>query len=702
MALWTFGVNFIARTQAFERDVARARSSMGGFQKATLGVQNGLRTLGQVAGVSIGLYTINRAIRASVSEFAAFEKQMANVSTLLNDQSMRYMPQYSSAIRKMSMDFGEGTETLSKGLYDIISASVAPSKALGVLTASVKAAKAGMTDTGVAADAITTILNSYGLEASRATDISDKLFSTVIRGKTTFAELAPNIGKIASIGATAGVSFDDLSATLATMTRAGVDTEIAVTSLRAILLSFLKPQSDAIEMARKYGVELNSATLRAEGLTGIIQKLKKASAEELVTIVPTARAIAGFSAAVQKAGALTEDYEFILNSAGKTEEAYQKIAETTSFKLDQLSQLWHDLKVALGEVLATPLVGFFQEVVVGLKETAYWLEKINALRSKFPSPVNVAYLAYKQYKEGPATPATPRITDPEAYQRFLAIQAQAEQVKTSTAILAPLGGGGEMGPQIDSAAVARMKKIMDQMDAEIELTGKLGEARQHAKMQIEFEADATKAYADNAGLAAQKVAEFGAKLDELKRAQSLARIAEDIGNAFTSAFDRAIVEAENLRAVLQALAQDIMRTVVHEAVSVPAGQFIAGALGGIFGGAGGSTSGGMAPSPEGGMMAVNYHSGGMAGEGSMSRLLSASAFAGAPRLHSGLGPNEFAAVLERGERVTPKGGSGAVNIYVSTPDAGATARWVYRNRKQIASALNGAQNENHTLRRSER
>jgi len=320
------------------------------------------RSLLAVAGVGGGMYMLGSIMRSGVTEAAAFERQMANVSTMLDDQSMQLLPRYTQQLRAMSVRFGEGTETLSKGLYDILSASIAPSAALDVLAVSTKAASSGITDTGVAADAITTILNSYSLSADKAGEISDKLFSIVIRGKTTFAELAPNIGKIAALAATAGESFDDLGATLATMTRAGVRTEIAVTSLRAIILSFLKPQSDSVEAARKYGIELNSQTLRTIGLIGVIQKLKKATAEELAVIVPTSRAITGFAAAVQKAEALGGDYEFMLNSLGNTEKAYQKIADTSAFKLDQMNQQWIEFKRTIGDVVIPILISVFEHM----------------------------------------------------------------------------------------------------------------------------------------------------------------------------------------------------------------------------------------------------------------------------------------------------------------------------------------------------
>ncbi|GAG95650.1 unnamed protein product, partial [marine sediment metagenome] len=144
---------------------------------------------------------------------ADFETQLANVSTMLDESAMRILPEYRKGLQALSVEFGESTQTLSKGLYDILSASIPPAEALGVLEVSAKAAAAGITDTGVAADAITTILNSYGMSADQAGMVSDKLFAIVKEGKTTFAELAPSIGKVAATASMAGLSFDDLGAT---------------------------------------------------------------------------------------------------------------------------------------------------------------------------------------------------------------------------------------------------------------------------------------------------------------------------------------------------------------------------------------------------------------------------------------------------------------------------------------------------------
>ncbi len=327
-----------------------------GLKLARTAVRSAMRGISKV--VRKAMHLAKRAIQAlsaiaiaSIWAFVRFEKQLANVATMLDKHTMDFMPKYGEELKRLAVTFGESTATLSTGLYDILSASIAPAKALDVLTVAVKAAKAGMTDTRTAADAITTVLNSYQMSADEAGKVSDILFAIVKRGKTTFAELAQSIGRVAATANVAGVSFEELGAALATMTRAGLRADIAVSSLRGLLNAFLKPQKDSIEMAEKFGFELNTTTLKAIGLTGVLKKLKGATGEQLAVLIPNVRGMAGFAASLAQAEKQASDLRLMLNSAGLTQEAFDKMTKILSFDLAQLRQAF----VVLGDVIGGTL-----------------------------------------------------------------------------------------------------------------------------------------------------------------------------------------------------------------------------------------------------------------------------------------------------------------------------------------------------------
>lgn len=338
------------------RDVkaGRAYVELGITDKMTRGLRRAsakLRAFGaQVQRVGLGLVKIGALMSApfalGIKSFASFQEQMAMVSTML-DEPAKHMPAFEAAIKDMSIAYGQATATLAKGLYDILSASVPAAKALDVLAVSVRAGVAGMTDAGIAADAITTILNAYKLEADEAASVSDWLFTVVKRGKTTFGELAPSIGLVATTAANAGVTLEELGAVAALLTRNGIRTERAVTAINAVVATFLKPTKDAKDAAAELGIELSVAGLKSEGLAAVLAKVAKLPVDTIGRIFPNKRAIRGVLPAVASLADLTGDLAAMAARAGATEAAFKKMSQTLAF---QFRRLWRAVVVVFIEI----------------------------------------------------------------------------------------------------------------------------------------------------------------------------------------------------------------------------------------------------------------------------------------------------------------------------------------------------------------
>jgi len=318
------------------------------------------------------------AFAASAKVFASYETAMANVSTMVDD-TVAHMARFERGVAEMAITFGESTGTLAAGLYDILSASVAPEKALKVLESSAKAAKAGITDTGVAADAITTILNVYGLEAERAGDVSDWLFGIVKRGKITFAQLAPNIGKVATLAATANLSMEELGAMIAVLTRNGVDAESSMTAISAIISAFLKPEGEAAVLAHDLGFELNSLTLQSEKLYGVFQRIGSLPPEAIAKLFPNIRAIKGLLPALNNMAGFSDDLAIMANRAGMTETAYRKMAHTMGIGFAKARESVLAAMRAIGGALAPALKDLFTDIGDVTKSFAGWIERNEAL-----------------------------------------------------------------------------------------------------------------------------------------------------------------------------------------------------------------------------------------------------------------------------------------------------------------------------------
>ncbi len=356
------------------------------LRKARMLVTSAMKKIASI--IKKAALAIAAALTAAIFAASKFQKQLAFVSTMLDRQTLPLMKEYEKALMQMAVQFGESTATLSTGLYDILSASIAADKALEVLKVASTAAVAGMTDTKIAADALTTIINAFAMSADDATMISDKLFATVKRGKTTFPELASAIGRVASTAAIAGLSLDELLASIATLTRAGINTNEAVTAMNGVLRAFLKPSSDAIKTAKEFGLELSSNTLRTIGFSGAVQKLNKASAEQLAQIIPRIRGLKALAAALKNQAGLQFDLKLISQeSAGRAAEAYAKMANTFSFQFGRIKEVLLNTFRLIGKPIAEVLQGFIKLRVEGIGGLNNWLEKNQSVIKKWADVV---------------------------------------------------------------------------------------------------------------------------------------------------------------------------------------------------------------------------------------------------------------------------------------------------------------------------
>lgn len=393
--LATAYVEVVGELSRFKRDLLTAQQRIKRFGASAARI-----AFGTAAAMAAIIIPTMRLVR----EFARFERQLSMVSTMLDEQSMKLLPAYRTRIRGLAKELGESTDALSKAMYDILSASIAPTEALRVLAVTARAAKAGFTDAATATDAVTSILNAFGLEAQEATRISDILFATVKRGKLTFGELAGSIGTVAATANMAGLSLEEMTAFIATVTRAGIRAHEAVTSLNAVLRAFLSPTTEAKRKARELGFELSANTLRTRGLLGVMRQLTDAQAEELAVIFPRIRGLKGVAAALKDVAGFAHDVQLMHASAGASMEAFAKVAEDTQTKLDRFSESWKALKVAMGERIAPAAIYAAEEYTALIEGYGAYKKEMEETRIGLRALMEEDRERIRQIREAPWTP----------------------------------------------------------------------------------------------------------------------------------------------------------------------------------------------------------------------------------------------------------------------------------------------------------
>ena len=220
---------------------------------------------------------------------------------------------------------------------------------------------------------------------------------------------------------------------------------------------------------------------------------------------------------------------------------------------------------------------------------------------------------------------------------------------------------------------------------------------EHQKLLLQYaeELDRLDALAEANKAAMEKVGESTDEAED--KFKELKYTIEGWGKDSAAAIaDFAMRGETSFRDMIDAMIRDLLRMAAYQNITRPLFGGISGAIGNLFGG--GTTGPHIGA---GGTTAFGMHGGGIAGQdSSFTRTLPGGLFSHAPRLHSGLMPDEFPAILQKGEAVIPKdavgGGAGDTNVFIYAVDAKSFEDMCRRNPGAINSQVLQSLRDNKT------
>lgn len=283
-------------------------------------------------------------------------------------------------------------QELAEALYFISSAGITGKAALDILQASAKAAAAGLGDTAIVADLVTSAVNAYGAANLTAAQATDALTAAVRVGKAEPQDLAQFLGGVLPVAKAVGVSFQEVAAATGALTNAGAQTDVAVTGLRNILGQILAPSAQAKQQLAALGISSDQLrkTLSERGLLDTLFQLKDAvgdNATAFDAIFPDMRGL------VQLLNLLGQDpqkvraaFDEVANSVGATDRAFEAFQKTASFKLKQALVDNQAALIKLGDA-ALPLAASVLPKIAGAVET------VADVFSKLPGPAQTVVVA---------------------------------------------------------------------------------------------------------------------------------------------------------------------------------------------------------------------------------------------------------------------------------------------------------------------
>lgn len=265
-------------------------------------------------------------------------------------------------VLQLSGKTAQSPKELADGLYFLASAGLSAAQVEDTLTQAAKASAAGFGDVADVAKLTANALNAYAKDGLTARKVTDSLAAAIREGTAEPDAFANALGRILPFAQKAGVGFDEVTASLASLSNIGIDVNEGVTSMRGLLSALISPTEQARDAMKEYGLSADGLrqSLADDGLLATMRLLEdrtNGNIDAQRKIIPNIRALAGlFGITGQKADKVNDSFHRVMDSTGDLDKAFDKTRKGPAFKFQQMLADFQRLGIKLGEALLPTLL----------------------------------------------------------------------------------------------------------------------------------------------------------------------------------------------------------------------------------------------------------------------------------------------------------------------------------------------------------
>lgn len=331
---------------------------------------------------------------AAVKSAAEFEDAMAKVQTIADTTSVP-MEDLENSILDLSDETGIAASDIAEAVYNAISAGQDTANAVGFVETATKLAKAGFTDTASSLDVLTSIMNAYGMESDKVTDVSDKLITVQNRGKTTIAQLSSSMGKIIPTASAFGVDLDNVASAYVVLTKNGISTAESTTYLNSMINELGKSGTKASKALKdKTGKSFKEIMDDGGDLSSVLKILEESAADSGVSLADMFGSAEAGKAALSILSDGGEEFtasmQAMTDAAGSTSEAFDTVSGTSSAKMQKSMNQLKNVAIKAGKDLLSIAAPGIEAVGRKIGELSKWYNSLDADTQRMVSKVGIA------------------------------------------------------------------------------------------------------------------------------------------------------------------------------------------------------------------------------------------------------------------------------------------------------------------------
>lgn len=300
-----------------------------------------------------------------------FEDGMARVQAVTNATQAEFQMMEQEALKWGSNTRYTATEA-SNSLENLTRNGLSATEATAALGPTLQLAQANTIGLAEAADITTNVMNGFGLEVKDTGRVNDVLSSTAAHSATNISQLAEAEKNAAPFGHSLGQSIEEVNAALGVLADVGIKGSDAGSAIRMVLMGLASPTAKQQKAFKQLGVDISESSLRSEGLTKTLEKLrdsgvmKAANSAELLGDIFGRRVAPQAMALLNNVDGLKSKLDILNNSQGTTARMFEQSYSDLSNSIYGIQSAWEHLLISVGQVADNPLVAVTEAIRKGI------------------------------------------------------------------------------------------------------------------------------------------------------------------------------------------------------------------------------------------------------------------------------------------------------------------------------------------------
>ncbi|HAN09360.1 MAG TPA: phage tail tape measure protein [Clostridiales bacterium] len=385
--------------RAFQREVTRTEQELQNLEQQ-LRDANGFSSFGQQAeeaakkldkfgkGMTDAGKEFSTKVTAPILGLGAaavmvgndFEAQMSRVKAISGATGEEFQKLNDQALQ-LGSDTAFSAKQAAEGMENLASAGFSTTEIMSAMDGMLDLAASSGEDLASSADIAASTLRGFGLEASNSGHVADVLAKTSADTNASVSSIGEAMKYVAPIAHQAGISLEEVTASIGIMANAGIQGSQAGTTLRGALSRLSDPSKEAATAMASINFSAFDAKGNMLSLSQIINSLSKSTAgltneqkQQVVSQIFGQEAMSGMMVLMQ-AGA--KDLDNLTKSLQTSDGAAKQMAKTmqdnTKSSIEQMTGSLETAGIKIQQALAPAITAVAKKI----QELADWFSKLS-------------------------------------------------------------------------------------------------------------------------------------------------------------------------------------------------------------------------------------------------------------------------------------------------------------------------------------